>query len=205
MLFYWTMPRHREPIFLETVIDNTLQRINVALTGPIRNTALEYWLLDPRGQAETIFMTLLFSTLAWFIILEHSARAKNRVKATKSAGLDAAPTLAEQSPAPETNVRQPINNAPRNPGSETPVMKKLAPAGHRPTNAHLGVSPFHVRNPLAARAGEVAKPGYQTPFATYALGRGGPGGAGHGAVEREGNKEDGAGGNEEKLGARRSG
>jgi len=185
MLFYWTMPRHRSPTSLETAIDNTLQRINVALTGPIRNTALEYWLLDPRGQAETIFVLLLCSTLAWFIMLEHFARAKNRGKDARTAGLDAAPTLAGQSPTPEGDGCKPIDIARRNTGRETPVMKNLAPAGHRPTNAQLGVSPFHVRNPLAARAGEVAKPGHRSPFAGYGLGRGGAGGVGDGARGHE--------------------
>jgi hypothetical protein len=153
MLFYWTMPRHRSPTSLETAMDNTLQRINLAVTGPIRNTALEYWLLEPRGQAETIFLLLLFSTLAWFIMLEYAARAKK-----DNADLDPPLTLAGQSPTPEGDGCKPIDIARRNTGSETPVMKNLAPAGHRPTNAQLGVSPFHVRNPLAARAGEAAKP-----------------------------------------------
>ncbi|KNG51176.1 hypothetical protein DDE82_005889 [Stemphylium lycopersici] len=49
------------------------------------------------------------------------------------------------------------------PREETPIMRQLAPPGHRPTNAQLEGSPFRVAQRLGHRPGQPATPGFQTP------------------------------------------
>jgi hypothetical protein len=154
MLLNWTMPRHRAPTALETLIDTTLSTICTHISAPFRATALEYWFLDPQGQFGTLFLALLLGTLIWFAALEHSStRAKKRC-ADRPILLHEQPNDKKgdemQDDEMQDDEMQGVSY-PRLPTPETPVMAKLAPPGHRPVNADLGSAArsFKVVNPLA--------------------------------------------------------
>jgi hypothetical protein len=94
---------------------------SVFFTKLVQDTPLSYWLLEPDGQGTTVFIALNLCCLVWYIILEISSRRS----ATRE--LDDPPT-----PGP------------------TKIMKNLAPPGHRPMNAQLIISPFHLARGLAS-------------------------------------------------------
>lgn len=73
------MPKYREPLWLELVVNNFLNSITALFHRSFRNTPLEYWLLHPEGQIGTLFMTVILVALVWMIWLEYSTqRAKAR-------------------------------------------------------------------------------------------------------------------------------
>ena len=76
-----TMSRHRESIWIETVIADAFDKLGLIVSRLIRNTSFEYWLLDREGQIGTFFFTLVVGSLIWLIFLEYSLRESSRVAA----------------------------------------------------------------------------------------------------------------------------
>lgn len=139
------MSRHRESIWIETVIADAFDKLGLIVSRLIRNTSFEYWLLDREGQIGTFFFTLVVGSLIWLIFLEYSLRESSRV-----AALEASAREAEAKVDTEDDIWSPDDktSSPSSTG-DTPVMKKLAPRGHQPTNAQLNMSPFHLTRNLA--------------------------------------------------------
>jgi hypothetical protein len=92
-------------------------------TTLVKDTPLSYWLLEPDGQDATVFLTVIFCCLIWYIFLDLSYR---RYPARASS----------ESDSPSTPM--PVK-----------IMKNLAPPGHRPINAQLEISPFHIKKSFA--------------------------------------------------------
>jgi hypothetical protein len=87
----------------------------------VQDTPLSYWLLESDGQSTTVFLALNLCCLIWYIVLEISSR---RSAARK---LD------------DTSTSGP-----------TKIMRNFAPPGHRPTEARLNISSFHLAGGLAS-------------------------------------------------------
>jgi hypothetical protein len=97
----------------------------------VQDTLLCDCLPNPRRHGATVFVTLMACCLVWYIFLEFSSR---RSAARK---LD------------DSSIPDP-----------TKFMKNLAPSGHRPTNAKLDISPFH----LARRCASPTKSSFGEPL-----------------------------------------
>jgi hypothetical protein len=128
-MLYWTLPHYREPLWIELIIDDMLRKIAAFVKSLVRGTRSEYWLLEREGQAAATFFTLMLCSLVWLIALEYSTHRSKRIAPMP-------PSAADVEPADS-------------PAHETPIMKKLAPPGHRPTNAKLNISPFHLARGFA--------------------------------------------------------
>ena len=168
-----------------------------------RNTPLAYWLLDPTGQIGTMYVTTILIVLVWLFYLHFSteslkATAAEIARAKVEARVNH--VLHDEDLDPQRPLFSPIRlfsngSSPlpssryveSTPEEKTPIMRKLAPEGHRPTNAQLEVSPFRVAQPFGyrdsrpgtvgytpiadrqpeaglSRTGDPTVPGYQTPF-----------------------------------------
>jgi hypothetical protein len=140
------MPRHRESIWIETVIAEAFEKLGTIAARRIRNTPFEYWLLDREGQIGIFFFTLIAGSLIWLMFLEYSLR-----NSSKLAALAASARRAEADAEVDTEEDISHDSATSSPSStgDTPIMKKLAPQGHLPTNAQLNISPFHLSRNLA--------------------------------------------------------
>ncbi|KAF2024983.1 hypothetical protein EK21DRAFT_117238 [Setomelanomma holmii] len=158
------MPRYREPLWIETVIDNLLTRLSAALTSFANNTPLKYWPLTLEG-------TLVLALAVWLVYTSISSFTRAKVSKSKYAHLDENMPSTDTLDTPFPPQSPPINPL-RKTAEETPLMKELAPPGHQPTNAQLCISPFHIRNRFAEREGQVTELEYQTSFAKWRPGRG---------------------------------
>jgi hypothetical protein len=87
----------------------------------VQHKSVSDWLPDPRRHGATLFVTLMAYCLVWYISLVFSSRRSAVRK------LD------------DSSIPGPTN-----------IMKNLAPPGHRPTNAKLDISPFHLARGLAS-------------------------------------------------------
>ncbi|CAO2648249.1 Nn.00g075160.m01.CDS01 [Neocucurbitaria sp. VM-36] len=165
ILFKWLMPKNRKPLWLEVTFNNYLKSITEHLSQQVRDTPLEYWLLHPEGQVGTLFMTVILVAISWMIMLEYSSRAAHRVASPTATHAKHAkvqdPKHIQKHSRPKT---PPVDYDNFSPGA-TPFMRRLAPPGHRPTNAHLVVSPYHIARPLGTpnRSNRVTNLGFQTP------------------------------------------
>ncbi|KAH6013299.1 hypothetical protein HBI84_015250 [Parastagonospora nodorum] len=140
------MPRHRESIWIETVIAEAFDKLGTIASRPIRNTPFEHWLLDREGQIGTFFFTPIAGSLVWLIFLEYSLR-----NSSKLAALAASARRAEADAEVDTDDHIAHDDNTSSPSStgDMPIMKKLAPPGHLPTNAQLNISPFQLSRNLA--------------------------------------------------------
>lgn len=139
------MPRHRESIWIETVIADAFDKLGLIASRLIHNTPFEYWLLNREGQIGTFFLTLIVGSLIWLIFLDYSLR-----KSSKAAAIEASAREAEAKVNTEDDI-WPLYDRTFSPSStgDTPIMKRLAPRGHEPTNAQVNISPFHLSRNLA--------------------------------------------------------
>ncbi|KAF1918250.1 hypothetical protein BDU57DRAFT_494945 [Ampelomyces quisqualis] len=133
MLLNWQGSRYRAPKFLELFIDNALKTMSNVVSDRIRNTRLEYWLLDPEGQVFTFFFTIMLAALIWLVVLENASSHHIEAAAARTASNEYDGALEELSDADFSSM-----------------ISRLAPPGHRPVNAHLDVSPYRVVNHFAA-------------------------------------------------------
>jgi hypothetical protein len=108
-----------------------LTQIDAFVIDSVHGTPFEYWLLEREGQATAAFLTVMLCSLFWLIVLEYSSRRSKRM-------------APEPSSAADVELHDP-------PADEMSIMKRLAPAGHRPTNAQLNTSPFHLARGFAKR------------------------------------------------------
>jgi hypothetical protein len=92
-------------------------------TTLVKDTPLSYWLLEPDGQDATVFLTVILCCLIWYIFLDLSYR-RSPTRASSESDSPSTPMLVK-------------------------IMKNLAPPGHRPTNAQLDISPFHIKKSFA--------------------------------------------------------
>ncbi|KAF1844908.1 uncharacterized protein K460DRAFT_405186 [Cucurbitaria berberidis CBS 394.84] len=167
-LIPWLMPRYRQPVWLDVIINNFLNSVTGYLTRLLRDTPLEYWLLDSQGQFGTLFVSVILVALIWLISLEYSAQAENPVASSVSTEATHdnvhGPGEIQEQPAP---VTLPSDDIARTPSPvRASIMRSFARPDHRPTNAHLEISPFRTARPLGDpdRTGRITTPGYQTPF-----------------------------------------
>lgn len=144
------MPRYREFYWIETVVHNALEQLVAIISRPIRSTPFEYWLLERDGQIGTFFFSLILGSFIWLICLDYAVRRSSRLVALAAsahgaeAQIDAVASEMVHTPA----SAQHDNAVPTPSTGDTPFMKKLAPPGHRPTNARLDISPFHLARNL---------------------------------------------------------
>jgi hypothetical protein len=153
MVFGWTMPVHREPLQIELIIDNFFNKLASRFYNTFQGTALEYWLLDRDGSVYTFFILV---ALIWIIAFAWNIRSTKRVAPQKDIFYRATEKVAKPTPRSPSSSRVPrFNTTPPFAKEESttsstssseqdyatattsPFMKKLAPLGHRPTNANL--------------------------------------------------------------------
>jgi hypothetical protein len=175
-------PIKHGPTAFEIFIDNAMNCIKAYVMYPVY-----------------LYITIMIMGTAWLVYLHLSilsadaeiARARaeagaNRIFHREEAGLPpqfSSPIRTSSdgsSPLPPSSLASSSEE-------ETPIMRKLAPTGHRPTNAQLGGSsirvaqpfgtrpshlgtlsytPISQRVPIQSRTGDPTLPGYQTPFTT---------------------------------------
>jgi hypothetical protein len=163
------MPLLRDLYWIETVVTNIMESLGAIVSRPFRDTTFEYWLLEREGQNKTFFFSLLLGSIVWFILLDCSIRRQSKLIALepspRMAEVDVDPTATQTVQPPAPSFHNEV--VPTPPTSKNPFLKKLAPPGHRPTNAHLNISPFH----LARNLGKPPVLNASNPFATPPQGR----------------------------------
>jgi len=172
----WALPVRREATALELYIFSTINWLVGLFDGVFRDTPFEYWLLDPRGQLNTMLMTAALGILTWLLYAQYSIRhlkissallpipVQDNISSSGNTIPDPTNAPRQSSSPPEHHVFRRSESP--SPEPILPTMRQLAPPGHRPTNAQLNLSPFRVVQPLGARTGRPTTPGYQTPFSS---------------------------------------
>jgi hypothetical protein len=152
------LPVYREPSAPELFIHNKASWFNEHFSQAFHKTALEYWLLHPHGQTYTLSMTTIIGALIWLLSLRTSVD-----KSVQAEDLDGAEgEVIVRDHEENTHGSTPLDSDNQTSSlKDTPTMRKLAPPGHRPTNAQLGGPSARVTQPLS----HFTEPGHQTPFA----------------------------------------
>jgi hypothetical protein len=145
------MPLHSDFYWIETAVNDVMGYMGAIISCRFRDTLFEYWLLEREGQNRTFFFVLLLGSLIWFTLLDCSIRRRSKLVALEAASrvveADADLTAIETVQASAPSQNDDIAATPAT--GETPLMMKLAPPGHRPINAHLNMSPFHLARNLS--------------------------------------------------------
>ena len=132
------MAYHRDPNKLEAFVNNTLTH----MANVFRDTVLEYWLLDHQGQVKTFFAVFVVGIAGWLAVLEYESRAvkkaasKEAVRFTQDSD-PKWPVLPSLPPSPQSSISSDESESHRQDHNVNSFMSKLAPPGHRPTNATL--------------------------------------------------------------------
>jgi len=144
------------PTCLERFVQDTIDSSKGFFAYLFRGSCLEYWMLDPNGQAYTLFLMTLLGVSTWLLILNQNSRTAVASKPEQN--------WPESEVAEEMDIdgdeyhgdeHQPSNPRPLSyPREEPPIMRRLAPPSHRPVNAHIEGSPFRVKQPLGPRVGQ---------------------------------------------------
>ena len=144
------------PTRLERFVQDTIDSSKGFFAYLFHGSCLEYWMLDPNGQAYNLFLMTLLGVSTWLLILNHSSKTILASKPDQN--------WPESGVAEEMDIdgeeyhgheHQPSTPRPSSyPREETPIMRKLAPPGHQPVNAHIEGSPFRVKQPLGPRVGQ---------------------------------------------------
>jgi hypothetical protein len=175
MLFNRTMPFDLtslddcDPLQIWRSVEDTAKQVSAYISGCIRCTPLEYWLLKRQGQACTFFITMMLCALVWLAVIHFTS--------------DHSPRHAESAPVQETKEElepKDINREDRTPISakeegesttgtgNTAFIRMLAPPDHRPTNAQLNIPPFSTAQGLFKRTSDPV-PDPIPPFARLAI------------------------------------
>ncbi|KAI4666187.1 uncharacterized protein J4E88_010482 [Alternaria novae-zelandiae] len=141
------------PTRLERFVQDTIDSSKGFFVYLFRGSCLEYWVLDPNGQAYTLFLMTLLGVSTWLFILnqnsEGTAASKSEQNWPESEVAEAMDIDGEGCQGDEHQPSTPRVSTWS--GEETPIMRKLAPHDHRPVNAHIEGSPFRVKQPLGPR------------------------------------------------------
>jgi hypothetical protein len=154
----------------ELIVDDMFKQLDAFVTDLVHGTPFEYWLLKRESQIVTFLLTLILCCLIWLIVLVYSSHRLSKRVAAKT-----------YSPANVDIDDQPVNDA--------PIMKKLAPPGHRPTNAKLNMPPCHVARGFAEPT-SLSPPDRPSPVANLPQNRTPSGEVAAGMVDREFRSEE---------------
>jgi len=156
---------HRPPTRPERFVQDIIDSSKDFFAYLFRGSCLEYWLLDPNGQAYTLFLMMLLGVSTWLLILNHNSKTFVALKPEQD--------WPESQVAEEMDIdgeeyqgdeHQPSTPRPSSyPREVTPIMRKLAPPGHHPVNAHIEGSPFRVKQPLGPRIGQFVSSDHPAP------------------------------------------
>ena len=153
------------PNRLERVVQDTIDSSKGFFAYLFRGSCLEYWVLDPNGQAYTLFLATLLGASIWLFILNQNSEATAASKSEQSwPESEVADAMDIDGEGYQGDEHQPSTpRASTYSGEETPIMRKLAPHDHRPVNAHIEGSPFRVKQPLGPRIRQFAPSTDQSP------------------------------------------
>jgi len=156
---------HEPPTRLERFVQDAIDSSKGFFAHLFRGSCLEYWVLDPNGQAYTLFLATLLGASIWLFILnqnsEATAASKSEQNWSESEAAEAMDIDGEGYQGDEHEPSTP--RASTYSGDKTPIMRKLAPPHHRPVNAHLDGSPFRVKQPLGTRVGQFVSSDHHSP------------------------------------------
>lgn len=154
------------PTAVERFVQDTMDSFKGFFAHLFHGTFLEWWLLDPNGQAYTLFLSMILGVSTWLLILNQNPKSVVASKPKQNwRESEATEAMYIDSEEYHGNEHQPSTpGLSYFPGEETPIMRKLAPPGYRPVNAHIESSPFRVKQPLRPRPGHSAPPVHQSPF-----------------------------------------
>ena len=156
---------HEPPTRLERFVQDTIDSSKGIFAYIFRGSCLEYWVLDPNGQAYTLFLAILLGASVWLFILNQNLKAtvasKPEQNWPESKVADAMNIDDEEYQGDEHQPSTP--RASTFSGEETPIMRKLAPHDHLPVNAHIEGSPFRVKQPLGPRVRQFVPSAHQSP------------------------------------------
>ncbi|KAI4621539.1 hypothetical protein J4E80_003909 [Alternaria sp. BMP 0032] len=153
------------PTRLERFVQVTIDSAKGFFAYLFRGSCLEYWVLDPNGQAYTLFLATLLGASIWLFILNQKSEATAASKSEQNwPESEVAEAMDIDGEGYQGDEHQP--STPRVPtcsGKDTPIMRKLAPHDHRPVNAHIEGSPFRVKQPLGPRIRQFLPSAHQSP------------------------------------------
>ncbi|KAI4706173.1 hypothetical protein J4E89_009227 [Alternaria sp. Ai002NY15] len=153
------------PTRLERFVQDTIDSSKSFFAYLFRGSCLEYWMLDPNGQAYTLFLMTLLGVATWLLILNHNSKTIVASKPEQDwPESEVAGEMDIDGEEYHGNEHQPPTPRPSSyPRKDTPIMRKLAPPGYHPVNAHIEGSPFRVKQPLGPRLRQFVPSVHQTP------------------------------------------
>ena len=153
------------PTALERFVQDIIDSSKGFFAYLFRGGCLEYWMLDPNGQAYTLFLMTLLGVSTWLLILNHSS--KTFVASEPEQDWPESEVAGEMDIDGEeyhSDEHRPFTPRPSSyPREETPIMRKLAPPGYHPINAHIEGSHFRVKQPLGPRVRQFVPSAHQSP------------------------------------------
>ncbi|KAI4694223.1 uncharacterized protein J4E84_002805 [Alternaria hordeiaustralica] len=153
------------PTRLERFVQDTIDSSKGFFAYLFRGSCLEYWMLDPNGQAYTLFMMTLLGVSTWLLTPNQNSKTVVASKPEQDWPLsEVAEEMDIDGEGYPSDEHQPFT--PRHlsfPREDTSIMRKLAPPGYHPVNAHIEGSPFRVRQPLGPRVRQSVPSVHQAP------------------------------------------
>jgi hypothetical protein len=150
-------------------VEDTAKQVSAYISGCIRCTSFEYWLLKRQGQASTFFITMMLCALIWLVVNHFTSHRSPR-------RAEPAPFVQENKeeldPKDINEDRTPISAEEEGKSTtgagDTAFIRMLAPPDHRPTNAQLNIPPFRTAQGSFKRTSGPA-PDPIPPFARLAI------------------------------------
>ncbi|KAI4643438.1 uncharacterized protein J4E78_009907 [Alternaria triticimaculans] len=156
---------HEPPTRLERFVQDTIDSFKGSFAFLFRGSCLEYWMLDPNGQAYTLFLVTLLGVSTWLLILNRNSKTGVASKSEQNwSESEMAGEMDIDGEEYHSDEHRPFTPRPSSyPREETPIMRKLAPPHHRPVNAHIEGSPFRVKQSLGPRIRQFLPSAHQAP------------------------------------------
>lgn len=151
------MPVHREPLLIETLVDDGLGRLKSAISQVIRaNDALPHWLNDLERLYLHGFSIGFGIGIIWIFISYVSSWGYRRIATSQKAKV-VGKTDDSSSAAGHVTSSQPFDNNATSTTQEKTALERIF--GNK-----WKVSSSKNHHQVHERTGRVSSPGYQTPF-----------------------------------------
>ncbi|KAI4958730.1 hypothetical protein J4E86_004335 [Alternaria arbusti] len=152
------------PTRLERFVQDTIDSSKGFFAYLFRGSCLEYWMLDPNGQTYTLFLMTLLGVSTWLLVLNHNSKTVVASETEQDwPESEVAVEMDIDGGECQGDEHQPSTPRPLSfPREDTPIMRKLAPPGYHPVNAHIEGSPFRVKQPLGPRVRQSVPSAHQS-------------------------------------------
>ncbi|KAJ4341332.1 hypothetical protein N0V95_007243 [Ascochyta clinopodiicola] len=160
MAFGWLMPVHREPSWIETIVDEGLYQLQAHIDRLTSiNDMTTKWKHRVLHQPTSVFFTIIGVSILWILLSQLSSWRYQCVVETlvprESSGLT--------SPGSSTILLR-VDKKNTLPTNENVVHRVLNPPTYRSAGIEMNVSRLRNDYPIVECTGRVPTPGNQTPF-----------------------------------------